>query len=106
MLEIKPRWWIPFGFPRKKWILFIDMYKCLPAYYFFDFLHTNEVDRVTNERHSSTIETIGRPKRLIFHLSPFSPETPDTQANNNNKLTAMPLRKKTTGARDCLPHRV
>ena len=32
MLEIKPRWWIPFGFPRKKWIPFINMYKCLPAY--------------------------------------------------------------------------
>ena len=55
MLEDKPRWWIPFGFPRKKWIPlinrhmglvydvtdcynlgkkwipFINMYKCLPA---------------------------------------------------------------------------
>ena len=56
MLEDKPRWWIPFGFSRKKgiplinrhmglvynvtdcdnlgkkWTPFINMYKCLPAY--------------------------------------------------------------------------
>ena len=25
-------WWIPFGFPRKKWIPFINTYNCLPAY--------------------------------------------------------------------------
>ena len=28
----RPRCWIPFEFPRKKWIPFINMYKCLPAY--------------------------------------------------------------------------
>ena len=26
-VEIKPCWWIPFGFPRRKWIPFINMYK-------------------------------------------------------------------------------
>jgi len=33
MLEIKPHWWIPFGFPGKKWIPFIT--------YNSGFLHTN-----------------------------------------------------------------
>ena len=53
MLEDKPRWWIPFGFPRKKWIPFINMYvsSCILIRY-----------RFTNERHSTTIGTIGLPR--------------------------------------------
>ena len=54
MLEIKPHFGLPLDFPHTN----------------LDFLHTNlvpssiynEVDRFTNERHSTTIETIGLPR--------------------------------------------
>ena len=54
MLEIKPHFGLPLDFPHTN----------------LDFLHTNlvlssiynEVDRFTNERHSTTTETIGLPR--------------------------------------------
>ena len=54
MLEIKPLFGLPLDFPHTN----------------LDFLHTNlvpssiynEVDRFTNERHSTTIGTIGLPR--------------------------------------------
>ena len=50
--------WVPFGFPRKKWVPFINMHNGrvndISYCYNLGFLHTNE-------RHSSIIATIRLP---------------------------------------------
>ena len=64
--------WVPFGFPRKKWVPFINMHNVqvhdVTYCYNFGFLHTNKVSsciliryRFTTERGSSTMETIRLP---------------------------------------------
>ena len=49
MLEFNPLWWIPFGFPRKKWFP-LSVSSCILIRY-----------RFTNERHSTSIETTDLP---------------------------------------------
>ena len=62
--------WVPFGFPRKKWVPFINMHngRVNDVIYCYNlgFLHTNEVSSYlgkngflhTNKRRSSTMKTI------------------------------------------------
>ena len=65
--------WVPSGFPRKKWVPFINMHNGrvndIIYCYNLGFLHTNEVSSYlgkngflhTNKRRSSTIQTINLP---------------------------------------------